>query len=216
MDDSRDVEEGRRVQLFDDWAAYYDRSVEAGGSFPLTGYRQVLDEIVRAAGVQRGMKVLDLGIGTGNLAGRFAGLDCELWGVDFSAEMLARAREKVPQAHLAQVDLLGTWPAALDRRFERIVSAYVLHEFDLPAKVALLQRLVVHHLTAGGRIVVGDVAFETSRAREEAHNRWAELWDEEEFYWAADEAADACEAAGLQLAYRQVSSCGGVFVIEGS
>ena len=43
---------------------------------------------------------------------------------------------------------------------------------------------------------------------------WADLWDEEEYYWAADEAADACESAGLQVTYKQVSSCGGVFVME--
>jgi hypothetical protein len=49
-----------RAQLFDDWAEHYDRSIQDDGSFPFDGYEKVLDEIVRAAGAQSGMKVLDL------------------------------------------------------------------------------------------------------------------------------------------------------------
>lgn len=201
-----------RVQLFDDWAEYYDPSIQDDGTFPFDGYERVLDEIVRASGAQPGMMVLDLGTGTGNLAARFAALGCDLWGIDFSAEMLARAAEKLPQAVLVQAGLLDAWPEKLERRFDRIVSAYVLHEFDPLAKMELLRRLASRYLAARGRIVVGDIAFPTSGARARAHEKWAHAWDEEEFYWAADEAVEACEGTGLRVAYRQISSCGGVFV----
>jgi len=203
-----------RVRLFDDWAEHYDQSIQDEGGFPFDGYEQVLDEIRRAADAQCGMEVLDLGVGTGNLAAQFAALGCDIWGLDFSAEMLAKAQERLPQAILVKADLLSDWPTELDHRFDRIVSAYVLHEFDLSTKVKLLQRLTERHLAAKGRIVVGDIAFTTSGARDEARRKWADLWDEEEDYWAADEAADTCERAGLQVTYKQISSCGGVFVIE--
>jgi hypothetical protein len=62
--------------------------------------------------------------------------------------------------------------------------------------------------------VVGDIGFPTSAARDQARRKWADSWDEEEYYWAADEAAVACESAGLQVTYKQISSCGGVFVVE--
>jgi len=84
------------VHLFDDWAQHYDRSIQADGGFPFDGYEQVLDEVVRTACAQPGMTVLDLGIGTGNLAARFVRLGCDVWGIDFSAEMLAKALEKLP------------------------------------------------------------------------------------------------------------------------
>ncbi len=203
-----------RIRLFDDWAEHYDDSIQDDGSFPFDGYEQVLDEITRAAAAQSGMKVLDLGVGTGNLAARFWALGCDLWGLDFSARMLAQAREKLPHAVLVQADLLGDWPAELERRFDRIVAAYVLHEFDLPTKVDLLRRLAKGHLAPDGRIVVGDIAFATTAVREQAHSQWADGWDEGEYYWAADETADVCARAGLQVTYKQVSSCGGVFVIE--
>jgi len=39
------------------------------------------------------MRIPGLGISTSNLARRFLALGCELWGVDFSLAMLAKARE---------------------------------------------------------------------------------------------------------------------------
>jgi putative AdoMet-dependent methyltransferase len=160
------------------------------------------------------MNLLDLGIGTGNLAVRFEDVGCGIWGIDFSAEMLAKAAEKLPKAVLIQTSLLDAWPEELDRRFDRIVSGYVLHEFNLSTKVELLQRLARRHLAANGQIVIGDIAFPTAEARKRAHQRWTDLWDEEEYYWAADETIRACRNVGLQATYEQVSSCGGVFAIE--
>jgi putative AdoMet-dependent methyltransferase len=205
-----------RVQLFDRWARHYDVTVQHDGGFPMDGYERVLDLVARSACAEHGMTVLDLGIGTGNLARRFVDLGCKVWGVDFSPEMLARAGEKLPKVVLVQASLLDEWPAELERRFDRIVSAYVLHEFDLETKVALLRKLGDGHLAGGGRMVIGDISFPTAQARVEAHARLADLWDEEEYYWAADEAMEACARAGLQVMYEQVSSCGGVFVVEPS
>jgi len=213
IEDGRTMSRDDRSQLFDDWAGHYERSVQSTSGFPFDGYEQVLDEIVRLAAVQSHMRVLDLGIGTGNLAKRFVSLGCTVWGTDFSPKMLAEARVKLPQVRLVEANLLGDWPVSLDQRFDRIVSAYVFHEFDLSTKISLLQRLTHSHLTDGGRIIIGDIAFPTVHAREEAHQRWLRIWDEGEHYWAADEATTACEKADLHLRYTQVSSCGGTFVI---
>jgi putative AdoMet-dependent methyltransferase len=207
-----------RTQLFDRWAENYDTAVtSADGDFPFDGYEQILDDVVRMADAKPSTRILDLGIGTGNLAARFLQSGCVVWGADFSAEMLAQARAKLPQVHLVQANLLGEWPAALQLPFDRVVSAYVLHEFDLATKVSLLRRVASHHLAAGGCILVADIAFPTALAREAAAQRWAESWDQDETYWAADETIAACAEAGLQTTYKQVSSCGGIFtfVIRG-
>lgn len=205
------MSEQDQVQLFDRWAAHYDEQVQAATDV-FRGYGEVLDQVVRAAQAGPGMRVLELGIGTGNLAQRFLALGCEVWGLDFSSAMLAVARAKVPQARITQVDLMAQpWPGELDRRFDRIVSTYVLHAFDLPTKVRLLGRLARDHLEVGGRIVVGDIAFPSMRALREAG---ADHWDEDEFYWAADETIAACRRARLHASYEQVSICGGVFAIE--
>ena len=158
--------------------------------------------------------MLDLGVGTGNLASRFAELGCDLWGIDFSAGMLAKARERLPHARLVQADLLGEWPEELERRFDRIVSAYVFHEFPLATKVRLIHRLVRGHLADGGYIIIGDISFETHAARESAHERWLDRWDEEEDYWAANEAIEALRYLRLKATYMQISICAGVLVIK--
>jgi putative AdoMet-dependent methyltransferase len=203
------------AQNFDRWAADYDRDVrqsDADESFPFAGYTRVLDAVVSLAEARPGMSLLDLGSGTGNLAARFAALGCDVVGADFSAEMLARARVHVPTAHFVQVDLLGGWPPELNRRFDRVASTYVFHEFDLPTKIQLLRRLVDGHLAPGGRIAIGDIGFPDAPAQDAARRRWADRWDEE-FYWIAGEAIPALRAAGLEATCRQISACGCVLLV---
>jgi cyclopropane fatty-acyl-phospholipid synthase-like methyltransferase len=118
----------------------------------------------------------------------------------------------VPQATLVRANLLDEWPISFQQRFDRVVSAYVLHESALDTRVKLLKRIATDRLSPGGRILIADIAFPTTSARAEASQRWAASWDEDECYWAADEATAACNEAGLLATYRQLSACGGVFV----
>lgn len=202
-----------RMALFDAWAAQYDTVVAAEDpSFPFAGYDEVLATTVRLAGARPSLRVLDLGIGTGNLAAHFVAAGCQVWGLDFSAPMLAQARERLPQAHLIQADLLAEWPIAAGPLFDSIVTAYVLHEFDLPDKLRLLEA-AGRYLNPDGFIVAADIAFPTMAARAAAAERWADLWDETEFYWAADEAIAAGATLGLSLAYQPVSWCAGVLTV---
>jgi putative AdoMet-dependent methyltransferase len=204
------MSENPRLPIFERWAERYDQSVQTDKGI-FAGYEQILDEIVRIADAQAGMRVLELGIGTGNLAQRFVMLGCEVWGVDFSPAMLAIAREKVPQAQLAQMDLTGGWSPILEQRFDRIVANFVLHEFDLPTKIAMLERLAKEHLVADGLIVIGDIAFATAVSRRKSG---AEAWDEDEFYWAADEMLMAVAGTDLAIAFRPISWCTGIFVVR--
>lgn len=204
---------GEREFIFDDWAHCYDASVASTSSFPFDGYEKALDEVVRLAGVAQGMRILELGIGTGNLAARFMSKGCTVCGVDFSARMLAETRRKLPQARLAQADLLGDWPAELGL-FDRVVSAYTLHEFCLDAKMDILCRALSRHLSRDGYVVVADIAFPSVAARAKASHRWADAWDGDEFYWAADETMGACARCNLRGTYKQVSPCGGVFTFR--
>jgi putative AdoMet-dependent methyltransferase len=197
---------------FDDWAETYDTSI-AIDQFPFYGYREVLEKALTLAEVSPGLSVLDLGTGTGNLAARFAHIGCELWCTDFSAPMLAKARQKLPEAHFLLHDLRMDLPSGWNRPFDRMVSAYVFHHFELDEKVHILQKLAAC-LTPGGRIVIADIAFPDQTALEKMKEQVGAEW-EDEFYWIGDRAIPAVEKAGFKVEYLQVSVCAGIFTLQG-
>ena len=206
--------ENEKMRFFDEWAATYDRSVQSCQGFPFAGYDHVLKTIIRQCEATSGMSILDLGIGTGKLAQSLQGQGCQVWGLDISSKMIAVARKRVPGAKLFHADMQGEWPKALCRRFDSIVSGYALHHLDLASKIMLLKKLFTRHLANNGKIIVGDIGFETSSLRSAAQKQWVDSWDPSEHYWAADETHAACEMEHISMEYTQVSICGGVFVFQ--
>jgi putative AdoMet-dependent methyltransferase len=194
---------------FDAWAETYDQDAQDDG-FPFTGYAAVLDAVVELCGAQTGESVLDLGAGTGNLAALFNRIGCELWLTDFSKPMLDQARSRLPGARFFLADLRGPWPVELDQRFHHIVSAYVFHHFELPEKVRLARRLFEEHLMPGGMLVIADISFPDQAALAAVRAASGNRWDEEP-YWIAGEALPVIQQAGLPAAYRQISSCAGIY-----
>ncbi len=194
---------------FDEWAESYDASVSAD-QFPFYAYKKVLTRTAKLARAQAGMSVLDLGTGTGNLARLLVRRGCELWCTDFSEAMLAKARQKLPQAHFSHHDLRRGWPAGFPGRFDRIVSAYVFHHFDLDEKVRIIYGLLREHLSPLGRLVIADVAFPDRRTREKVKEELGNDW-EEEYYWVADDAIPAFKQMGVAVEVEQVSVSEAVF-----
>jgi len=198
---------------FDEWAHTYDQDVQTSmDSFPFAGYSETLTAVWQQAEAAPGMSVLDLGVGTGNLSKLLVESGCQVLGVDFSSEMLAKTREKLPQLALVQADLTAEeWSPALTRRFERIVSNYLFHEFPFETKLRILSRVARNNLAPNGRIVIGDITFpsaaDLNRVRMERPDEW-----EEEFYWTAEKTREVLETAGWSVAYGQISFCAGVYV----
>lgn len=105
-----------RIELFNRWAKDYDSSLLDSSGLPFEGYRQVLRRLFTLAEPGPGLRVLDLGTGTGALAKLFASAACDVTGIDFAEEMLTRARQQVPEATFTRDDLLGEWPAEMQKR----------------------------------------------------------------------------------------------------
>jgi ubiquinone/menaquinone biosynthesis C-methylase UbiE len=128
----------------------------------VSGLAGVHDEMVAAAGLRSGQRVLDVGCGTGNLL-RATGKrhrDVELFGVDPDLKMLARAERKLRRAEL-RVKLDKGFAQELpfpDASFDVVFSSLMLHHLDTPSKDEMLTE-VRRVLRPGGVLVLADAVF---------------------------------------------------------
>jgi len=203
-----------RKELFERWSSFYDPYMNQDG-FPFIAYDQVLRTVIAHADFIPHHRVLDLGVGTGNLARRIPVPQAQIWGVDFSIKMLRKASKVLPNANFIQVNLLDTsWPPEMARPFNRIISGYTLHEFPDDIKQKLLVRLAEKYLGTDGLIVIGDISFQDLESFKEGHAQYDGLWDEDEYYWCAQPMTQDLVELGFSVEYTQISPCAGVYVIK--
>lgn len=203
----------RTPETFDQWASTYDDLIAAYSSrFPFAGYDVLLDRIVELTNPQSGMRILDVGIGTGELAKRFVKYDCEIWGLDYSPKMLEIAKIKVPEVRLLEADVRSNWIDKIGIKFDRIVTAYTLHHFTLDEKVKIIRNLHRNALKLHGMIAIGDISFRTTNEMEKIRVQMAGDWDDTEFYWSADLLMRAVTGETFNLSYEQISFCGGIYL----
>jgi tRNA (cmo5U34)-methyltransferase len=121
----------------------------------IPGYEELQEAVVGAAAEGRATHVLELGSGTGETALRVRAEHPEAtWvGIDASEAMLARARERLPDADLRLQRLEDELPAG---PFDLVVSALAVHHLDAPGKQDLFSR-ITSVLQPGGSFVLGDV-----------------------------------------------------------
>jgi ubiquinone/menaquinone biosynthesis C-methylase UbiE len=110
------------MALADDYAAYR------------TGYSNELYDAIATFGLRRGASLLDVGCGTGIAAEPFAANGFPVTGIDPSDAMLAKAKERVPNATFVK----GTAEALPfpNERFDVVISAQAFHFVDRARAIA--------------------------------------------------------------------------------
>ncbi len=200
---------------FDRWADEYEQDVrdaEAADSYPFAGYSRVLKAVCAGIPAVERPAVLDLGFGTGALTAQLYDRGCEIWGQDFSPRMLELARGRMPRARLFCGDFArGLAAPLLENRYDAVISTYALHHLNDGQKISLLKTLR-GLLKPGGRILIGDVAFETRRDLDRCRQESGDAWDEEERYFVFDELSPALPG----LAFVPLSPCAGVLTLTGN
>ena len=203
-------------QGFDLWTNNYDQTVqlsEENNLYPFAGYKEILNLIFNAAMQNEESRVLDIGFGTGILASKLYENGHQIDGIDFSAEMIAIAQEKMPQANLVEWDISNGLPAALnENKYDAIISTYALHHLEDEEKAVFIQELLPL-LSDKGRIYIGDIAFQTRVQLEKCKLNSIDYWDGDEFYFVFEEIHEALKDF-CTCEFQPVSHCGGVITIE--
>jgi len=108
----------------------------------------ILDEMIPAL---QGSSALDAGCGAGVFSDRLADRGAEVTGVDISERMLARARERVPDATFHREDISDGLEPLADDSVDVVLCQHVLsHLSDLGDPLDAFRRV----LTDGGALVV--------------------------------------------------------------
>ena len=147
------VTDGRVIR----WPRFYDLLMTV---VSLGREGRIRQQVLDAAGLAPGLRVLDVGCGTGTLAiaaAKAVGPTGSASGIDPAAEMVDRARAKSSRAGL-QVDFRVEAIEALsvpDKNVDVVFSTLMLHHLpgDLPARgLAEIRRV----LAPGGHLVLVD------------------------------------------------------------
>ena len=108
---------------------------------------------IERMGIAPGDRILEVGVGTGINTSLYP-RNCEVTGVDFSAQMLDKARERVRQKGLRHIRLLemdATHLTFADDSFDIVYAPYLISVVPDPVQVALEMRRVCR---PGGKIVI--------------------------------------------------------------
>ena len=160
LDSAEELGEGVEVRPmttregYDRWASSYDEP----GNQLLDVEQPIMCEIL--AGLPVGV-ALDAACGTGRHTAYLASLGHEVIGVDTSPEMLARARDKVPQGRFHEADLYDV-PLS-DDSVDLVVCAIALaHVPDLERALTEFVRVLRprgHLVISDSRGVIGDIGL---------------------------------------------------------
>ncbi|MCP1187051.1 methyltransferase domain-containing protein [Paenibacillus sp. 1781tsa1] len=139
-------------------------------------YEEALEQTTHWVSPALGEKGLDIGTGTGNLAGKLLQQGADMTAIDQSREMLRRCRTKYPEMRVKLGNFLAL-PFA-DQSFDFVVSSFAFHHLSPDQQLLALQEMQ-RVLTSRGRIGLTDLMF-VDAAHREAYVREAELSGHEE------------------------------------
>lgn len=152
---------------FDNWADSYDNDVleDITNIKMYKNYNLILDSVYNLAVDfnNSNISVLEIGVGTGNLAGRFLENNYDIVGIDQSREMLNVAKKKYLKLKVRIGEFLKI--PFDNKAFDVIVSTYAFHHLNNEEKsIAIGEMLRV--LKDNGKIIIGDLMFKNEEDKQ--------------------------------------------------
>lgn len=155
---------------FDLWGDGYAAEIhllDEKDEYPVAGYRDLLNQVYQKVHELSAKKILELGFGTAILTKKLYQDGIRISGVDVSESVVDAGKEDMPEAHLICDDYeLGMPMEFLGEKFDAIIATYAFHALDHYEKADLIEELL-EHLNPGGKVIIGDIAFESKKEMKE-------------------------------------------------
>lgn len=200
---------------FNAWSIDYDQSVrdsQSADAYPFAGYQEILQTMFKEVIKEKSPIVLDIGFGTGVLTKQLYEQDCQIFGIDFSQQMIDIAKEHMPNANLYHADFTKQLPnRILEERYDFIIASYSLHHLNDQEKPSFIQQLL-SLLQDKGKIMIADVATQTREEMDAIKDKYQEEWDDDEYYFVINDLEASLSECKLQ--FQQLSHCAGIITIE--
>lgn len=191
---------------FDDWASHYDEDIKEEGD-GLDFYRHYEEVLTKTAQKVTGEQVVEVGIGTGNLALKIQQYNWELKeyiGIDQSINMLKEAKKKCHDITLRLGDFLKL--PLQSEKYDCVVTSYAFHHCNSKEKelaIAEMNRILKPH----GQIIITDLMFENQEARK-AFTAMASVREKEdlqdEYFGNVDEVTNIFQKCGYHCQVEQI------------
>lgn len=150
------------MSFFDEIAGRYDEwySTKMGNFADMVETRLAF-ELFKP---ESGMKVLDVGCGTGNFSIKLAKMGCSVTGIDISREMLSIARRKAEQLELdIRFELMDVYDIRQpDDSFDAVFSMAAFEFIKEPGRAF---REMMRVLKPGGQLLIGTIHKNSSWGR---------------------------------------------------
>ncbi|AOR23148.1 MerR family transcriptional regulator [Clostridium taeniosporum] len=153
---------------FNNWAKAYDRDIiEDKGTLKIyKNYSLILQNVydtVKSFHIIN-PNILEIGVGTGNLASKFLNDSCSIIGIDQSREMLTVAKEKHPNLKVRIGEFLRI--PYYNKCFDVIISTYAFHHLNTEEKSIAIEEMF-RVLKDNGIIVISDLMFKSIKDEED-------------------------------------------------
>lgn len=127
------------------------------GAIRVDGAKKIADAISAKIGLTKEMEIMDFGVGTGLLGFEIAKLTKKVYGVDTSANMLEKLREKNSTDITIETYCQDIIKTPIERTFDGLVSSMTLHHVeDLQA----FFQTIYKNINKNGFIAIADLETE--------------------------------------------------------
>ena len=133
-------------QAYDEWSSQYDTNINRTRDLEATALRKVLSNL-------SSIDILEIGCGTGKNTAWLVTIANTILAVDLSAEMLEKAKSKLPHINFIQADINKPWDFT-NEQFDLVSLSLVLEHIQ---DLGVVFSEAAKHLRPGGHIYIGEL-----------------------------------------------------------